>query len=162
MPLNVPDSSTHRRPTLKALDLVHAMGDLFTQSLHIPLARVTMVPDDRFYDLLEELEGSLPGEFEKAKDILARQAQLLAEAREEAAALVEDARRQAQALVQEHELVRAAHDEAARIRTALDSELQTQQDGADRYADEVLGTLEDRVSRVLSTVQAGRQHIQAN
>lgn len=151
-----------RRPALKALELVHSMGDLFTRAWRIPLARLSIVSEDRFYDLLEDLEGSLPGEFEKARDLLARQEQILDEARQEAAGILAEARRQAQALVQEHEIVRAAMDEAARVRSAADTELAVQQEGADRYADDVLGTLEDRLGRVLATVQAGRQHLQAS
>ncbi|MBM3258174.1 MAG: hypothetical protein FJY99_00320 [Candidatus Sericytochromatia bacterium] len=150
-----------RRPALKALELVHTLGEVFTHAWRIPLARLSIVSEDRFYDLLEELEGSLPGEFEKARDLLGRQQQILDEAEQQAVGIVAEARRQAQTLVQEHEIVRAALDEATRLRAAADADLASQQDGADRYADEVLGSMEDRLGRVLATVQAGRQHLQA-
>ncbi|MBU6428139.1 MAG: ATP synthase F0 subunit B [Cyanobacteria bacterium REEB65] len=145
--------------SMKAHNLVHVVGETVINAIKIPFSRLSLINEDRLLDLIEELEGALPAELQRAEELLAERDKVLAEARRQADEIVGQARSQAQHLVAESSVLKAAMAEAERIRQELDLEQQRQQAGADRYADEVLADLESKLSRALSTVQNGRQSL---
>lgn len=113
-------------------------------------------------DLLEELRRNLPQELSAAQAVLTQRDELLAEAQRQAEQILADARMAAHQMVRESELVKAAEAEADRVRSDLARDIQSQQSGADRYADEVLAELESKIARALSTIQNGRTQLNAS
>ncbi|MNU02967.1 hypothetical protein D3C72_2468350 [compost metagenome] len=67
-----------------------------------------------------------------------------------------EARRQAQALTADHTITQEALQEADRVRKQLEQDAQSQQAGADRYAEELLVDLEAKIARALTIIQNGR------
>lgn len=113
-------------------------------------------------DLLEALRTALPKEIEEAQKLVGQRDELLREAHSKAETMLEETRRQAAQLVSASELVRSTQEEAQRVRDDLARDIQSQQAGADRYADEVLAELEAKIARALVTIQNGRGQLHPN
>lgn len=120
-----------------------------------------MVDEERLLDLLVELRTALPKEISEAEALLSQRDELLGEAHRRAEEIMVEARQTASTLLDQSEIVAAAHGEAERVKAESARDIQAQQAGADRYADEVLGELEAKIARALSTIQNGRQHLGA-
>ena len=85
---------------------------------------------------------------------------MLAEAKREAERLVAEARDKAAQEASEQEVVKKAEREAAQI---LEEARQREREvrlGAEDYADEVLGTLENNLAKFLDAVARGRERLQ--
>ena len=65
-------------------------------------------------------------------------------------------------LIHHDTVVLLATEEAERVRREAEADIQRQQEGADKYAEEVLAELEAKVSRALQIVQNGRQFLTAH
>lgn len=122
----------------------------------VPFTSRALVDEDRLLDLIEELRNLIPPELQQAQDLVAQRDQMLADAKRQAELLVSEARHQAQSLTADHVITREALMEAERVRKQLEQETLSQQAGADRYAEELLGELEAKVARALTIIQNGR------
>ncbi len=147
---------------MKAQNLIHSLGETVINAIKIPFFHYTLINEDRILDLIEELEAALPEELERAETLVAQRDQILAEARQKADEILAQARIQAQSLISQEEITKAAIGETERIRQEFEIEQQRQQAGAERYADEMLAELESKLSRVMATVQNGRQMLNVN
>lgn len=112
-------------------------------------------------DLLDSLRKSLPLQIRQAEEIVAQADTLLDEAKRRSETFIASAEQQVNRMVAETEIVQAAMLEAERIRMATDEDLQQQQIQADRYAEDVLTDLEAKITRVLTTIQNGRNQLNA-
>ncbi|MBI6545606.1 MAG: hypothetical protein HY692_02360 [Cyanobacteria bacterium NC_groundwater_1444_Ag_S-0.65um_54_12] len=146
---------------MKAQELIHQLGEMVIRGFKVPFVHYTVLQEDRILDLLEELELSLPEELLRAQEVIAQREHLFDEARRKADDILQQAKQQARVLVSESEIVKQANSEAERMQQEIAAEVQRQQAGADSYADEILAELEAKVSRALSTVQNGRQSVNA-
>jgi cell division septum initiation protein DivIVA len=139
--------------------LLLSLEELVVKSVKVPFSSKAVIDEERALDLLEALRRNLPAELSAAQSLLTQRDELLKEAQRQAEQLMADARNAAQAMVRDSELVKATEAEAERLRSELSREIQAQQSGADRYADEVLAELEAKIARALSTIQNGRQQL---
>lgn len=129
------------------------------KSIKVPFSSRAILDEERLLDLLEELRAALPRELEEAQAVLTQRDELLKEAQRRAEAIMQDARDAASRMIAENEVMSAAQAEAEKVRAELAREMQAQQAGADRYADEVLAELETKIARALSTIQNGRSQL---
>lgn len=144
---------------VKSQELIHQIGDLVMHSFKFPFVHYTVLNEDRFLDMLEELEISLPEELKQAQEVIANRDKILADAKRDAEETVSQAKLQARTLLSDSEILRQATTEAERIRQDLVAEQQKSQVGAERYADDTLAELEAKVTRALATVQNGRTQL---
>lgn len=135
------------------------LEELVIKSIKVPFSSRAILDEERLLDLLEELRTALPKEIEEAQAVMAQRDELLNEAQRRAEAILQDARETASRMVDENEVISAANAEAEKVRADLAREMQVQQAGADRYADEVLAELEAKIARALSTIQNGRSQL---
>jgi cell division septum initiation protein DivIVA len=139
--------------------LLDKIERLVLNSAKLPLVNRVMVDEDKLFDLLDELRQQLPAEVEQAKQIVQHKSAIMAEAQRRAEQIITTAEKKARGLVSENEILREAQDEAENLRRRAGEESQIQQEGADRYADEVLSNLEQKISRALTTIQNGRNQL---
>lgn len=139
--------------------MLFSIEELVIKSIKVPFSSRAILDEERLLDLLEELRASLPKEIEEAQALLTQRDELLAEAQRRAEAILHDACEAANRMIDENEVMSAAQAEAERVRAELAQEMQSQQAGADRYADEVLAELEAKIARALSTIQNGRSQL---
>jgi cell division septum initiation protein DivIVA len=144
----------------------------------MPLSSSCVLPREEVLDLLDELRAALPEALEDAREVMVAREELLGQARdrrdritadareeadrvlgaarEAADRMVADARATAERMVSADGVRRAAEAEARGIVQAAEERARTLKSDADAYADLRLATLEDTLSRLLGTVERGR------
>ncbi len=119
------------------------------------------VNTDEALDILDEIRDIFPSEFAQARQIVREREALIDDAERQASRIIEDARAQAMTVASEQEIVRLATNEADEImQEAREMERETRA-GAEDYADEVFGHVEQTLENVLSQVQRVRDRLNA-
>ncbi len=108
---------------------------------------------------VDEIRDTFPGEFAQARQIVRERQSLIDDAEAESARLIEDARSQAMTIASEQEIVRIAQQQADTIMAdARELERQTRA-GAEDYADEVFGHVEQSLDTLLNNVRRCRDRL---
>ena len=117
---------------------------------------------DAAFEIIDEIRDIFPVEFSQARQIVRERQSLLDDAEAEANRMIEDARSQAMTIASEQEIVRISQQQAdALIADARELERQTRA-GAEDYADEVFGHVEQSLDTLLSNVRRCRNRLNAN
>ena len=117
---------------------------------------------DASFEIIDEIRDIFPVEFSQARQIVRERQSLLDDAEAEANRMIEDARSQAMTIASEQEIVRISQQQAdALIADARELERQTRA-GAEDYADEVFGHVEQSLDTLLSNVRRCRDRLNAN
>ncbi len=131
--------------------------------------------------LLDKVRENLPDEIRQAQGIINRRDEIIIESQRKGAQILEDAKSQAEAMLSESQLMGAVQQEADRIRqqvmTELDAhrkkafeeaeamkplayeESRVTREGADRYAEAILNTLDKNLNEFQSVVRNGQHHL---
>ena len=86
-------------------------------------ATKVIVPKDEMYELIDELRRKTPEEVGRCRKMLKNRNEIIRDAREKAAAILEDAREQYNAMVQEHVVVQEAIQQAENVRVHAETEM---------------------------------------
>ena len=114
------------------------------------------------FEILDDIRDAFPGEFAQSRQIVRERQALLDDAEAEAVRLVEDARSQAMTIASEQEVVRISQQQADQIMAdARELERETRA-GAEDYADEVLGHVEQSLDTLITNVRRVRDRLNAN
>jgi cell division septum initiation protein DivIVA len=142
------------------LALIDKLDDLVHNARAVPLTDQVRIDRDEIYELLDQMRSTIPEEVKQARWIVKERQEMLAEAKREADRLLEEARSQAEHEVSEQEVVKRAEREAGAILDEARVREREVRLGAEDYADEVLGTLEDNLGKFLAAVRRGRERLQ--
>ena len=137
------------------LALVDRLETLANGGWRIPLTTRTVIDENAFFDIIDQMRVSIPQEVARASELLQEKDRVLAAAGEEAERIVKEAQEKAARLLDEHEIVAGARGEAERIRAESLREVEEARKGADDYAMGVLSDLESRLSSLLRTTSNG-------
>lgn len=111
------------------------------------------------FEIMDEIRDTFPGEFAQARQIVRERQSLLDDAEAESSRLIEDARSQAMTIASEQEIVRIAQQQADTIMAdARELERQTRA-GAEDYADEVFGHVEQSLDTLITSVRRCRDRL---
>jgi len=128
---------------------------LIGHSRQIPLTRTVVVDQEEVLACIDDLRLSLPDEIKQARWTLQEQQRLLSEAQAEAARTVSKAGERAQTMIGQHDLVKRAEKQVeAMLREASGKAEETRRE-ADRYAWDVMQSLENQLLRTVATVKKG-------
>lgn len=141
--------------TIEILALVDRLEKLVNGGWRVPLSSKTVIDENTFFELVDEMRVSIPQEIKRANDVLQEREKVLAAASEEAERIIEGAREHAARLVDEHEIMAAARAEAEGIKAQARRETEEVRKGADEYAVGVLGDLESNLASLLQTTANG-------
>lgn len=142
--------------------LVDRLEDLIDEGRHMPFSKFTMVDEERALEIIDQMRISVPDEIEKAARILSQRDRVLAQANEEAARLLQQARAKGDEMLDQEVSVQAAQNRAANIIEQARQEAEQIKAGADTYALQVLSKLEQQLTRNLGTVRNGINEMQEN
>ncbi len=142
--------------------LIDRLEELILNSPKIPFSTKVMIDEERFFELLDRLREDLPTELAEAERIMQHQQAILAEAQSKAEKMIELTKEKARQAVEQSELVRQAQQMAEQVRQATERELRQQRYETDKYSEEVLASLEEKVSQALVIVQSGRSNLARN
>lgn len=146
----------------QSLALIDRIEALVVNSLHIPMTSKVLLDEEDLFELLDHLREYLPAELAQAQQILQNQAHILQEARSTSEKIIEATKEKSRQYLQEHTLVKQAQKIADDTRRTVEEEVKRQRYEADKYSEEVLADLEQKVTRALSLVQSGRNNLAQN
>lgn len=141
--------------TIDILELVDRLEALVTQGWRVPLSTKTVIDENAFFEIIDEMRVSIPQEIKRASDLLQERERVLAAASEKAERIIEEARQHAARLVDQHEIMAAARAEADATRARAYRQAQEIARGADEYAIGVLSALESNLAALLQTTANG-------
>ena len=158
-----------------------ALEEQIVNSTHVPLTEFVIIDRVLFLHQLNQIKENLPVDLATAIEIANRKQQIITEAESYAATVVRQAEDKACQILNDSEIVRQAELDGAKIRlkiereceqlkqTTLDEVAQLRnraiaestaiQTGADCYADNVLGDIEQKLRQMLIIIQNGRQEL---
>ncbi len=114
------------------------------------------------FEIIDEIRDTFPDEFSQARQLVRERQSLLDDAEAEANRMIEDARSQAITIASEQEVVRISQQQAETIMSdARELERQTR-GGAEDYADEVFGHVEQSLDTLLNNVRRCRERLNSN
>jgi len=131
------------------------LEDLIDEGRHLPFSKFTMVDEERALEIIDQMRISVPEEIEKASRILAQRDRVLAQANEEAARLLQQARAKGDELLTEDVNVQSAQNMAANIIAEAQQNALRIQAEADQYVLGVLSKLEQSLQGNLNVVRNG-------
>jgi len=128
---------------------------LIAHSRQIPLTRTVVVDQEEVLASIDDLRLSLPDEIKQARWTLQEQQRLLSEAQAEAARTVSKAGERAQTMIGQHDLVKRAEKQAEAMLREASVKAEETRRAADRYASDVMQSLEGQLLRTIATVKKG-------
>ncbi len=138
------------------LYLVDRLEALLSKGWRVPMTSKTMIDEDEFLDIVDQMRIAIPEEIKLAKKMQQDRERVLAQTQEEAARILALAKEDAARLVNEHAVVRSAQERADQVQMQAKADADTIRQGADAYAKEVLGEIQGRLE-VISQQVAGLQ-----
>jgi F0F1-type ATP synthase membrane subunit b/b' len=139
--------------------LVDRLEDLIDEGRHMPFSKYTMIDEERALEIIDQMRISIPEEIEKASRILAQRDRVLAQANEEAARVVQQARKKGEDMLDQEVSVQAAHNRAANIIEQARQEAEQILEDADHYVLQELARLEQQLVKTLTVVRNGIQEM---
>ncbi len=140
--------------------LVDRLEDLIDEGRHMPFSRYTMVDEEVALEIIDQMRISIPDEIEKAARILAQRDRVLAQANEEAARILQQARTKGQEMIDQDVSVQAAQNRAANVVEEARQNADQIMADADTYVLQVLSRLEQGLIKNLNTVRNGINELQ--
>lgn len=135
--------------------LVDRLEDLIDEGRHMPFSKYTMIDEEIALEIIDQMRISIPEEIEKAARILAQRDRVLAQANEEAARILQQARAKGEEMLDQESSVQAAQNRAANVIEQAHQQAEEITKGADEYVMQVLSRLEQNLLKNLSTVRNG-------
>ena len=182
MLLDAPADSNHSSQFNFDIEIeLNSLEELIINSTNIPLTELTVVDRDLLLHQLNLIKQNLPTDFTTAIEIARHRQKIIEDAEGYACLIVKAAEEKANQILQESTIVRQAELEGAKIRMKAERECETLkqatraeieqlrhnaiaesieiQKGADNYADDVLGDIEQRLQQMLGVIQNGREQL---
>jgi hypothetical protein len=150
------ETGAERGPAIEVLHLIDRLEALVSGGTRVPLTSRSLVDEQEFIDLLDQIRGAVPEEVRQAKRMSQEKEKVISQAQSEADKIINAAREQATSLLQENELARQAQEWADQhVQDALYRAEEVRR-GADQYALAALDELEQQLTRLLATVRKGK------
>ncbi|MDQ2871513.1 MAG: hypothetical protein M3R35_00100 [Candidatus Eremiobacteraeota bacterium] len=113
--------------------------------------------EERLVEFIEKVRSSLPEEVGRAKIIAKDQDRMIRAAHEKAQAIVTEATSKHEELVDQNEIVARARKTAEVVLREAEERARKVREGADQYAAQMLGDLENRLTGAIGSVRKGRE-----
>lgn len=129
-------------------ELIDEMEEVLAGGHRIPFSGHLLVDEERMLDVIDRMRVAVPEELKRARRIIQEQDRLL-----------EEARARVQQVLEEQGLLAAIEDERQRLMQEAEQEAVQVRSGADDYARQVLKDLEDRLSKLLTSIHNGLESL---
>ena len=140
--------------------LVDRLEDLIDEGRHLFGTKFTMVDEERALEIIDQMRISIPEEIEKAARTIQLKDRVLAEANEEAARIVQQARQHSEDLIDDQEMVKQAKIRAEYVIEQAKIEADKITREADEYVLVQLSQLEQQFTHSLDEIRNGIQIMQ--
>ncbi|HLG50495.1 MAG TPA: ATPase [Chloroflexota bacterium] len=138
------------------MQLIDRLEQLVSSGTRLPLSSRTIIDEQEFLDIIDQLRVTVPEEIKQARRMSQERERVIMQAEEEADKIINAARERASLMLSENELIRRAQEETQQIIAEARRQAEEIRQGADLYALDVLGNLENELTKLLATVRKGR------
>lgn len=128
--------------------MIDELEDVIAEGKRVPFSGRLLIDEDRVLDIIDRMRVAVPEELRQARRIISEQERLIGEAQE-----------RVQQVLHEQGLLAAIEAERARLLDQAEREARAVRAGADEYARQVLEELEQRLLKVITSVQNGLQEL---
>ncbi len=125
----------------------------------VPLSASCVLNRGEMLQILDKVKVSFPSDLAKAIAVLRDKDQILESAREQADAIIAQAREEVARLVEQTSIVTTARKEAQKIMAEVTAESNASRDEIDEYIDTRLATLEVVLNKTLDVISKGRDQL---
>jgi cell division septum initiation protein DivIVA len=132
---------------IDVLYLVDRLEALLNKGWRVPMSAKTMIDEDEFLDIVDQMRIAFPEEIKQAKKIVQERDRIVAQAQEEAKHMIEMAKEDAARLTNEHAVTKSAQQQAAQIEQKAQADASAREKGADEYAQQMLQDLHGRLAQ---------------
>ena len=141
-------------------ELLGLMEETLEDATGLPFAGGKRVVDiDKLQDIIDEVRLNLPTEVRQARAIVNDRADIVADAKREAEALVRKAEERARILVGEQEIVKAAQQRAAEIVGGAQTQAREMRTTVTEYCENMLRVTEEQLARNAAEVKTVRANL---
>ena len=141
-------------------ELLDLMEETLEDATGLPFAGGKRVVDiDKLQDIIDEVRLNLPTEVRQARAIVNDRAEIVADAKREAEALVRKAEERARILVGEQEIVKAAQQRAAEIVGGAQTQAREMRTTVTEYCENMLRVTEEQLARNAAEVKTVRANL---
>lgn len=140
--------------------LIDRLESLINEARRLPLTSGVIVNQEEFLKIIDQMRLTIPQEIREARRLKEEREEVIARAQAEAEKIVAEAKGEVDGLLAEERLLKAAKEESAKIVEQARREAENIRKGADEYAIEVLGQLQDQLIALQTTIQNGLDYLQ--
>ncbi|MEX1263712.1 MAG: hypothetical protein WEE66_07220 [Actinomycetota bacterium] len=130
------------------------LDEMVREAKAMPLSSSVLVNRDEVLDLIAEMQEALPDEIKQARWIVKDREDLLAKARADAEAIVEQARAEQLKMARQENIATRAGEEAERMVGESEEQARSMRREAEEYVDGKLAQFEIALRRILEDSQA--------
>ncbi|MEX0651703.1 MAG: hypothetical protein WD186_06710 [Actinomycetota bacterium] len=130
------------------------LDEMVREAKAMPLSSSVLVNRDEVLDLIAEMQEALPDEIKQARWIVKDREDLLAKARADAEAIVEQARAEQLKMARQEDIATRAGEEAERMVGESEEQARSMRREAEEYVDGKLAQFEIALRRILEDSQA--------
>lgn len=139
-------------------ELISELQDLVADSKTLPLSGGKVIIDaEKIYDILDEIQDTLPAEVRQAKNIVADRSQIIAEAKKEADDIIRAAEERKKQMIDQSEIMREAKAESTELINAAKAKSAEIRKAANDYVDNIMKRTDDAITAQLTEI--GRAHV---
>jgi chromosome segregation ATPase len=128
---------------------IQALEEMVRDAKSMPLSSSALLNRDEVLELIDDLKASLPDEIKQARWVVKDREELLAKARRDAEAMVEQARAEQLRLASHEAVVERANEESERIMQQAEDDARKLRLEAEDYVDAKLAQLESALQKIL-------------
>ncbi|NTW97139.1 MAG: hypothetical protein HGB28_01145 [Oscillochloris sp.] len=125
-------------------DLIDEIEDALAEGRRVPFSGRLLVDEERILDIIDRMRVAIPEEQKRARRIIQEQEGLIAEAQA-----------RVQQVLEERGLLEAINAERGRLMQQAEQEATQVRAGADDYARQVLEDLDERLTKLVTSVRNG-------
>ena len=141
-------------------DLISELQDLVADSKTLPLSGGKVIVDaEKIYDILDEIQDTLPAEVRQAKNIVADRGQIISEAKKEADDIIRAAEERKKQMIEQSEVMREAKAEAAELLNDVKAKASEMRKAANDYVETVMKRVDDAITAQLTELRKTRQNL---
>ena len=141
-------------------DLISELQDLVADSKTLPLSGGKVIVDaEKIYDILDEIQDTLPAEVRQAKNIVADRGQIISEAKKEADDIIRAAEERKKQLIDQSEVMREAKAESNELINAAKAKSAEIRKAANDYVDNIMKRTDDAITAQLTELRKTRQNL---
>ena len=141
-------------------ELITELQDLVADSKTLPLSGGKVIVDaEKIYDILDEIQDTMPAEVRQAKNIVADRGQIIAEAKKEADDIIRAAEERKKQMIEQSEVMREAKAESAELINAAKAKSAEIRKAANDYVENIMKRTDDAITAQLTELRKTRQNL---